>query len=76
MRSHLVKRAMVQLRARAARRARSKARRFMTGRVPGRPMQTGQVAELGGRPNCVEQPQNSLVFVSSWTWTSRPMTTR
>src|SRR5208282_600987 len=54
--------------------ARSKARRFMTGRTPGIPVQTGHVAELGGRPNCVLQPQNSLVQVRSWTWTSRPMT--
>ena len=34
----------------------------MTGSTPGMPMQTGQVAELGGRPNCVLQPQNSLVL--------------
>ena len=65
---------MWQLSARAALTDSSKARRFMTGSTPGMPKQTGQVAELGGRPNSVVQPQNSLVFVSSWTWTSRPMT--
>ena len=48
----------------------------MTGNTPGMPMQIGHVAELGGRPNWVEHPQNSLVRVSNWTWTSRPMTMR
>src|SRR5207248_9869738 len=36
----------------------------------------GQAVELSGRPNWVLHPQNSLVRVSSWTWTSRPMTVR
>jgi hypothetical protein len=48
----------------------------MTGNTPGMPMQMGQVAELGGNPNCVLQPQNNFVRVSSCTWTSRPMTVR
>ena len=43
--------AIWQLRARAALSASSKARRFMTGSVPGMPMHTGHVAELGGKPN-------------------------
>jgi hypothetical protein len=37
----------------------------MTGNTPGKPMHTGQVAELGGSPNCVLQPQNSFVRVKS-----------
>ena len=37
------------------------------------PIQTGQVCVLGAAPNWVLQRQNSLVCVSSWTWTSRPM---
>ncbi len=48
----------------------------MTGNTPGMPMQTGQVAEFGGRPNFVLQPQNSFVCVSNCTWTSRPITMR
>jgi len=51
-----------------------KRRRFITGSTPGMPMQTGQVAVLGGRPNFVLHPQNSLLSVSNWTWTSSPMT--
>ena len=34
----------------------------MTGSVPGMPMQIGQVAELGGRPNLVLHPQKSFVL--------------
>ncbi len=48
----------------------------MTGKTPGMPIHTGQVAELGGKPNLVLQPQKSLVRVKSCTWTSRPMTMR
>src|SRR5260370_39435284 len=48
----------------------------MTGSVPGMPQQTGQVAELGGSPNCVLHPQNSFVCVRSCTWTSSPITMR
>jgi hypothetical protein len=61
-------------RASAARTARSKAWRFITGSDPGRPRQVGQTCVLGGAPNFVEHPQKSFVFVSSWTCTSRPMT--
>src|SRR5215813_14269739 len=49
-------------------------RLLRTGRVPGRPRQTGQVLALGASPKRVEQAQKILVLVSSWTWTSRPMT--
>ena len=46
--------------------------RFITGKLPGRPMQTGHVCVFGGAPNFVLQPQKSFVSVSSWTWVSRP----
>ena len=68
--------AIVQLRASAALSDKANAVRFMTGSVPGMPMQTGQVAELGGKPNLVLHPQKSFVFVRSCTWTSRPMMVR
>ena len=45
-----------------------------TGSAPGIPRQTGQTFEFGGAPKRVEQEQKILVAVSSWTWTSRPMT--
>jgi hypothetical protein len=40
---------------------------FNTGSAPGRPKQTGQVWELGSEPKAVEQPQNILESVLSWT---------
>ena len=52
----------------------STARLFTTGRVPGKPRHTGQTLVFGGSPNRVEQPQKIFVLVSSWTWTSKPMT--
>src|SRR3954453_10452289 len=45
-----------------------------TGRLPGRPRQTGQVSVLGGAPKASAQLQNILVLVASWTWISKPMT--
>src|SRR4051812_27575869 len=45
-----------------------------TGNDPGNPRQTGHTLVLGGAPNEVEQPQNTLVRVRSCAWTSRPMT--
>ena len=45
-----------------------------TGRAPGSPRQTGQVLALGSSAGSVEQPQKIFVSVSSWTWTSSPMT--
>src|SRR5207237_3650789 len=45
-----------------------------TGSAPGNPRQTGQTLVLGGAPKRVEQPQKILVWVSSCTCTSRPMT--
>ncbi len=38
------------------------------------PRQTGQTFVFGSLPNFVEQPQNAFVDVSSWAWTSSPMT--
>src|SRR5258708_14051620 len=52
----------------------SRGRLLSTGRVPGRPRQTGQTLVFGGSPKRVEQPQKIFVRVRSWTWTSRPMT--
>src|SRR5712671_5405251 len=63
-----------QFSASAASVANSTARLFNTGRAPGNPRHTGQTLVLGGAPNLVEQPQNALVWVSSWTCTSRPIT--
>src|SRR3954468_800376 len=45
-----------------------------TGSDPGNPRHTGQTLVFGRAPKEVEQPQKSLVFVSSWACTSRPMT--
>ena len=45
-----------------------------TGRAPGSPRQTGQTFVLGSSPKRLRQEQKSLVFVRSWTCTSRPMT--
>ena len=58
---------MLQLSASAARKPKSNAVRFMTGRTPGIPKQTGQTCELGGAPNLVLHPQKSFDFVRSWT---------
>ncbi len=48
--------------------------RFRTGSVPGKPRQTGQVAELAGAPTVTGQAQKILERVWSWAWTSSPMT--
>ena len=50
------------------------AARLATGRLPGRPRQTGQIWVLGSAPNSVGQPQNIFVRVPSSTCVSRPMT--
>src|SRR5256885_15869276 len=63
-----------QFSAIAARVANSTALRFRTGKAPGNPRHTGQTFELGGAPKRVEQEQKIFVAVSSWTWTSSPIT--
>src|SRR5665213_329849 len=63
-----------QLMALAARTANSTAWRLSTGSAPGRPRQVGQTWVLGSPPYSLRQPQKALDCVSSWTWTSRPMT--
>src|SRR5512142_1928393 len=65
---------MRQLSAMDASVANSTALRFITGSAPGIPRHTGHTFVFGGLPNCVEQPQKIFVFVSSWTWTSSPIT--
>jgi hypothetical protein len=53
----------------------STARLLMTGSVPGMPRQTGQTWLFGAAPAySAEQPQNILLAVKSWEWTSSPMT--
>src|SRR5882672_11440892 len=54
--------------------ANSTALRFRTGKAPGMPRHTGQTFVLGGSPKRVEQEQKIFEAVSSWTWTSRPIT--
>jgi hypothetical protein len=44
------------------------------GSVPGKPRQTGQVAEFAGAPTVTGQAQKILERVWSWAWTSSPMT--
>ncbi len=63
-----------QLVARAILRANSTAFRFRTGSEPGIPRQTSQTWVLGGAPKAVAQPQNILLAVSRWAWTSNPIT--
>jgi hypothetical protein len=47
----------------------------MTGNMPGMPRQTGQTLLFGDAPAYSrEQPQNILLAVRSWQWTSSPMT--
>src|SRR6202789_3217073 len=58
----------------AASTANSTACFLSTGSAPGRPRQTGQTWVLGSPPYSLMQPQKALERVSSWTWTSRPMT--
>src|SRR5919201_4737492 len=65
---------MQQCSAIAARTANSTALAFKTGKAPGNPRHTGHTFVFGGSPNRVEHPQKILVAVSSWTWTSRPIT--
>src|SRR3954471_17345840 len=64
-----------QFSAIAASVANSTAFLFSTGSAPGRPRHTGQTFVFGGAPNVVGQLQKALVAVSSWTWTSSPITT-
>src|SRR3990172_10706278 len=65
---------MVQPVARAALIASVTAWRESTGRAPGSPRQTGQTLVLGSSPKRFRQGQKSLDLVSSWQWTSRPIT--
>src|SRR6202043_759718 len=58
----------------AARAANSTAFRFSTGKAPGSPRHTGHTFVFGGLPKRVEQEQKIFDSVSSWTWTSSPMT--
>src|SRR5436190_12601089 len=65
---------MRQFSAIAARTANSTALAFKTGSAPGNPRHTGHTFVFGGSPKRVEHPQKIFVAVSSWTWTSSPIT--
>src|SRR4051794_3031372 len=66
---------MAQPKARPVIVAASTAARLITGRTPGRPRQTGQTWVFGGAAKySALHPQNILLLVSNWAWTSRPMT--
>src|SRR3954468_8628082 len=65
---------MVQESARPMRMAMRTASWLRTGSDPGSPRHTGHTLVFGRAPKEVEQPQKSLVFVSSCACTSRPMT--
>jgi len=59
----LVNSGISQLRAIAVFSPSRNASRFITGKLPGIPMQTGQVCVLGGAPNFVLQRQKSFDWV-------------
>src|SRR5437762_13488045 len=65
---------MRQFSAIAARTANSTALAFKTGSAPGNPRHTGHTFVFGGSPKRVEHEQKILLAVSSWTWTSSPIT--
>src|SRR5574341_208146 len=65
---------MRALTARPRRTANSTARRLTTGNTPGIPTHTGHTWVFGAEPKVVEHPQNILERVSSWAWTSSPIT--
>ena len=52
-----------QFKATAVRRPNSKARRLITGSVPGSPSETGSVCVLGGSPKSVPLDENILLSV-------------
>src|SRR5450759_4014016 len=54
--------------------ANSTAFRFNTGKAPGSPRHTGHTLVVGGSPKRVEHEQKIFDAVSSWTWTSSPIT--
>src|ERR1035441_5390540 len=58
----------------AASAANSTAFRFNTGKAPGSPRHTGHTLVFGGSPKRVEHEQKIFDAVSSWTWTSSPIT--
>jgi hypothetical protein len=65
---------MVQFKAKAALTAYSSTFSLSTGRVPGRPMQTGSIWVFGGAPKAVALLEKILERVLSWQCTSSPIT--
>ena len=74
MRANRHQDAIEQFSARPIRIVASIAALLATGRLPGRPRQTGQTWVLGSAPKAVGQPQNILVRVPSSTCVSSPIT--
>jgi len=64
----------VQLSAKPKRIANSTACLFSTGNAPGRPSVTGSMLVFGSSPKRLGLAENSFVFVSNSTCTSRPTT--
>jgi hypothetical protein len=55
--------------------ARSTAPLFITGRVPGRAKSTAHAWVLASAPKAVEARLKILLWVESWEWVSKPITT-
>ena len=55
--------------------ARCTAPRFITGNVPGSARSTAQAWVLGSAPKAVAARLNILLWVDSWAWVSKPITT-
>ncbi len=61
--------------AKPRRMAQATASRFITGKVPGKAMSTAQAWVLGSAPKAVAARLKILLFVASWAWVSKPITT-
>src|SRR5271156_344183 len=48
--------------------------RLITGSMPGIAASTGETWLLGSAPNAVAAPENSLALLTTWAWTSSPIT--
>ena len=47
---------------------------LITGSMPGIAASTKLTLLFGGRPNSVDEPENSLLSDVTWAWTSMPIT--
>src|SRR5271170_5738857 len=48
--------------------------RLITGSMPGIAASIGETWLLGSAPNAVAAPENSLAWLTTWAWTSSPIT--